>query len=274
MDCQLAHHRPTHLSILSGSRKRASPCSQQLRVGTVLRSRAYLRFEGNADGNCHSRWPRYPVPSFYMEHVMRTKNLVVAAALVFCVAGAYCQNAPLGAADGPLFHFTEKPGSYAVGLKVVDQYDFSRTYRPRVDALGKSTVGERARPLQTLIWYPAEKSGEKPMTVGDYSDLLPTETSFDKPKLWGEWKSWIDGMKPTLKDSLWAVRDAKAVNERFPLIIYAPSFSAMSWENADLCEYLASHGYVVVASTDMGASARVMTNDWKGSTRRRGTSRS
>ena len=99
---------------------------------------------------------------------------------------------------------------------------------------------------------------------GDYTELLATETSFDKPKLWGEWKSWIDGMKPTLKDSLWAVRDAKAVNERFPLIIYAPSFSAMSWENADLCEYLASHGYVVVASTDMGASARVMTNDLEG----------
>jgi dienelactone hydrolase len=28
----------------------------------------------------------------------------------------------------------------------------------------------------------------------------------------------------------------------------------MSWENADLCEYLASHGYVVVASPDMGAN--------------------
>ena len=27
-------------------------------------------------------------------------------------------------------------------------------------------------------------------------------------------------------------------------------------ENADLCEYLASHGYVVIASPDMGASTR------------------
>jgi pimeloyl-ACP methyl ester carboxylesterase len=54
------------------------------------------------------------------------------------------------------------------------------------------------------------------------------------------------------------------VNEKFPLVIYAPSFSAMSWENVDLCEYLASHGYVVVASTDLGATARVMTNDLEG----------
>jgi tetratricopeptide (TPR) repeat protein len=195
---------------------------------------------------------------------LRTGNFVVAAVLVICVAGGRGQTAPVDAGDGPLFHFTAEPGPYAVGLKVVDQYDFSRTYRPKIDAEGKPTVGERARPLQTLIWYPAEKSGKKPMTVEDYSELLATETSFDKPKLWGEWKSWIDGMKPTLKDSLWAVRDATAVSEKFPLVIYAPSFSAMSWENADLCEYLATHGYVVVATMDMGATARVMTNDLEG----------
>src|SRR5882757_3688283 len=140
---------------------------------------------------------------------------------------------------GPLFHFTEPMGPYGVGLKVVEQYDFSRTWRSAVDAMGKPYVGERARPLQTVIWYPAEKSGRKPMTVQDYSDLLATETSFDKPELSPDSKQWIDGMKPTLKDSLWAVRDAKAVTVRFPLVIYAPSLTSMSWENADLCEYLA-----------------------------------
>jgi tetratricopeptide (TPR) repeat protein len=195
---------------------------------------------------------------------MRIKDLVVAAVLLLRVASGHGQTAPMGAGDGPLFHFTQERGPHAVGLKIVDQYDFSRTYLPKVDALGKPTVGERARPLQTLIWYPAESSGKKPMTVGDYSDLLATETSFDTPKLWGEWKAWINGMKPTLKDSLWAVRDAPAVNKKFPLVIYAPSFSAMSWENVDLCEYLASHGYVVVASPDMGATVRVMTNDLVG----------
>jgi pimeloyl-ACP methyl ester carboxylesterase len=38
----------------------------------------------------------------------------------------------------------------------------------------------------------------------------------------------------------------------------------MSWQNADLCEYLASHGYVVIASPDMGATTRVMTLDIAG----------
>jgi tetratricopeptide (TPR) repeat protein len=178
------------------------------------------------------------------------------------LAGA--QMKPVPQVEGPLFRFTEKPGTYAVGLRVVDQYDYSRTYRPKIDAEGKPTVGERARPLQTLIWYPAEKSGKRPMTVGDYGELLATETSFDKPELSPDWKQWVEGMKPTLKDSLWAVRDAKAVGGRFPVVIYAPSFSSMAWENVDLCEYLASNGYVVVASPDMGATSRGMTGDLGG----------
>ena len=64
--------------------------------------------------------------------------------------------------------------------------------------------------------------------------------------------------------ALWAVRDAPPAPGRFPVVIYAPSFSAMSWENADLCEYLASHGYVVMASPDMGATSREMTADLAG----------
>jgi dienelactone hydrolase len=193
---------------------------------------------------------------------MRLKGLVAAVLVVGWVGVAGAQTKP--AADGPLFRFTEKPGMYAVGLKVVEQYDFSRTYRPKVNAEGKPTVGERARPVQTLVWYPAEKSGKKPMTVEDYTKLLAAETSFDKPELSSDWKQWIDAMKPTLKDSLWAVRDAKAVAGKFPLVVYAPSYSSMSWENADLCEYLASHGFVVVASPDMGFASRGMTPDLVG----------
>jgi tetratricopeptide (TPR) repeat protein len=193
---------------------------------------------------------------------MRLKGVVAAVLVAGWVGVAGAQTKPVP--DGPLFRFTEKPGMYAVGLKVVEQYDFSRTYRSKVNADGKPTVGERARPVQTLVWYPAEKSGKKPMTVEDYTKLLATETSFDKPELSSDWKQWVDAMKPTLKDSLWAVRDAKAVAGKFPLVIYAPSYSSMSWENADLCEYLASHGFVVVASPDMGFASRGMTPDLVG----------
>lgn len=162
------------------------------------------------------------------------------------------------------FIFDQKPGAYAVGLKVVDQYDYSRTWGPAVDDLGKPVSGERARPLQTLIWYPAEKTAGKPMTVGDYFALLETETSFDKPHLPIYWQDWKTGLAPAMQDALWAVRDAPAVAGHYPVVIYAPSFGSMAWENADLCEFLASNGYVVLATGALGAESRDMTNDLAG----------
>jgi dienelactone hydrolase/predicted negative regulator of RcsB-dependent stress response len=195
---------------------------------------------------------------------MRSKVFAVAYLLIALVVVAHARSAPVVVSGNQRFHFTEKPGPDAVGLKVVEQYDFSRSYRSITDEVGKPYQGERARPLQTLIWYPAENNSGKPMMVGDYGDLLATETSFGKPELTADWKQWIDGMKPTLKDSMGAVRNAPLLAGRFPVVIYAPSLSSMSWENADLCEFLASHGYVVVASPDMGATSRDMTTNLVG----------
>lgn len=63
---------------------------------------------------------------------------------------------------------------------------------------------------------------------------------------------------------MWAMRDAKPADGHYPVLIYAPSDSSVSWENADLCEYLASHGYVVLASPSMGVATRDMTDDLEG----------
>ncbi len=176
-------------------------------------------------------------------------------ALVSCLASAQ---------TAPPFHLTEQPSPHAVGLKVVEQYDYTRTFHSPTDVLGKPYTGERARPIQTLIWYPAESSKASKMTVADYGKLLAAETDFANPHLSSDSQGWIKSMTPTLKDSLWAVSNAAPVAGHFPVVIYAPSFSSMSWENADLCEYLASHGYVVIASTDMGATTRNMTTDIPG----------
>jgi dienelactone hydrolase len=164
----------------------------------------------------------------------------------------------LQAQQAPLFHFEPKPGPYGVGLKVVQQYDHSRVYRSATDELGKPYKGDRDRPLQTLVWYPATEGTAKPMTVKDYVDLLPAETEFEHPHAWDGLKDLIDGMKPSYASSMMSVRDAKAASGHFPVVIYSPSLDAMSWENADLCEYLASHGYVVIATPDLGAKTRAM----------------
>jgi dienelactone hydrolase len=63
---------------------------------------------------------------------------------------------------------------------------------------------------------------------------------------------FTSGIRPTYPDPLAATRGALPISQRFPVVIYAPSFSSNAWENADLCEYLASFGYVVIASPGMG----------------------
>jgi predicted dienelactone hydrolase len=150
-----------------------------------------------------------------------------------------------------------------VGLKVVDQYDRTRAY-PARPAKGPSnvSVGEDARPLQTLVWYPAMQSADKPMTVGDYVKLADAELDFNAPDEKGN--KWRSRLLASSDIPLWAVRGAKAAEGRYPVLIYAPSDSSISWENADLCEYLASNGYVVLASPSMGTSTRDMTDDLEG----------
>lgn len=182
---------------------------------------------------------------------------------LFGTAFAVFARTPPRAADPtPHFALTQPFGPHAVGLKVVDQYDYARVYRARVDSLGQPTRGERARPLQTLVWYPAEASATAPVTVGDYAKLVETETHFDAPDT--AKKPWIAQMGASLTAPMHAVRDAPLAAGRYPVVIYAPSLSSTAWENADLCEYLASHGYVVIASPSLGVSTRDMTDDLAG----------
>jgi hypothetical protein len=96
-------------------------------------------------------------------------------------------------------------------------------------------MGEIARPLQTLIWYPSSKSTGEPMTVGDYTQLSNTEIHFNAPDE-NENRS-RSLLKASFNIRLWAVLDAKPTKGDYPILIYVPSDS-VSWENADLCEYL------------------------------------
>jgi len=180
------------------------------------------------------------------------------------------------AADG--FTFSIAPGPHAVGVKVVQQYDRSRQYKTEIDlATGEPAKGERARPVQTLVWYPAARGG-KPVTYRDYLDTVPTEDEFTRSpaEVRRMTDGRIDGNAAGHRDALLrdiarpqlAVRDARPEggksDGKFPVVIYAPSYSAYAIENTDLCELLASHGYIVLSSPSLGAHARSMTTDLEG----------
>lgn len=167
-------------------------------------------------------------------------------------------------------------GPYGVGLHIVQQYDYSRAFKEKVDILtGQPAKGERARPIQTIIWYPAQKGG-KPVTYRDYVLTESTEEKFDLAP--AEIKKIFDltitnekyyglnddQMEKALNHQMAAVKDAAPLHEKFPLVIYAPSFGASAQENVDLCELLASQGYVVIASPSVGQNTRAMTKDLEG----------
>lgn len=179
-------------------------------------------------------------------------NMRFVAVLLLCLAFASMARAqplPPFKSDAPL-------GAYSVGFRVVEQYDSSRAFPP--EGAGNSMTEKR--PIQTLIWYPASISPGKPLVWGDYVVLSDTEVSFRKPA-----SQSYNGFKSlaAMGEAMAAVRDAKPAPGRFPVVIYAPSFSSGAWENAELCEYLASWGYVVIASPGMGVGHK-STHDLAG----------
>jgi dienelactone hydrolase len=178
-----------------------------------------------------------------------------------------------GAAD--TFTFSNQPGPYPVGVQVKAQYDYSRVYLPPFNLVtGQPETHERARPIQSITWYPAKSRG-KPLTFRDYLVTKATEDAF-----WlspAEVQRAVDqdiagntaGLPPATArqvpaQPMWGSRDAPTASGKFPVVIYAPSHSAYAVENVDLCEYLASHGYIVIASRSMGPRTTAMTTDLEG----------
>lgn len=184
--------------------------------------------------------------------------------------------APVVASGESHFTRTNPAGPHPVGLRVIEQYDHSRGYLGATDPYnGQTTTGERARPVQTLVWYPAEKDSGHEMNVGGYLELGGTSDKFpvtpgERQRLEARYvTTWTGALSPDrakaeLAAPMSARRDATASPGKFPVIIYAPSYRAPAFENADLCEFLASHGYVVVASPSIGQSPEGMKDDLEG----------
>ena len=158
-------------------------------------------------------------------------------------------------------------GPYAVGLRVVQQYDYSRILDKQIDVFGMEASVGPARPIQTFVWYPAKRTSAVPMQVADYHQVSLADIDFTFSSLEGEKRraSWMAGpQKAQYGASTLALRGASPADGSFPVVIYAPSFAASAYENLDLCEYLASYGYVVIASRSLGARSVMMTDDIEG----------
>lgn len=77
---------------------------------------------------------------------------------------------------------------------------------------------------------------QKRATLLRFRRYLPTEEAFDR----------------TFSQSMGAKRDAEALPGTFPVVVYGPSQGGSAFDNAVLCEFLASHGYIVASVASKG----------------------
>ena len=152
-----------------------------------------------------------------------------------------------------------KAGNYSVGFKTLLKYDRSRMNKEKTDIEGKPLQGNRFRPVEISIWYPAVKGGT-PMKFEDYLYVRQNFQGEIENKILSnnEKQSIIRNFKESrlraganekalddfLKADLPVLYDAPFAEGKFPVIIM-PS-GAYQLDNAALCEFLASHGYIAV----------------------------
>ncbi|MBZ0270515.1 hypothetical protein K8I61_00650 [bacterium] len=129
-------------------------------------------------------------------------------------------------------------GPFAVGVTTIFVTDPSRY----------ETWGKMDRTLPIEVWYPSNGGGGRVNTMPDMVGGMPG---------WG--MAVLHAVYQENFDILWAVttaarRDAEWAESpsRFPVILFSHGLTAIRFQNYHLCEYLASHGFVVVAPDHYG----------------------
>jgi predicted dienelactone hydrolase len=176
---------------------------------------------------------------------------------VFAVFFLSAVKFPANGQDGIEPRFMPSPGPNRVGFRTANLYDDSRPPALNADPAPQST----GRRIQMFEWYPADMGG-KDMSILDYWRIEESSGEID----WHRQELPQDILLgfASSKSPMLAKLDAPPKQERFPVLIYAPSLSASPVENADLCEFLASQGYLVLASHSLGADTKLMTDDIDG----------
>jgi len=160
-------------------------------------------------------------------------------------------------AQPPLWHGL-KPGPYPVGFRVLWRHDFSRTW---------GNGAETARPVRISVWYPSNSSiRTKPMPYSGYLNVAVPDPTFDQvakgvaqydlESVRNFFPGNADLFNKLLAAPTYAHVNAKPSSGKFPLVVYSLGQNDHTLENIVLWEYLASHGFVVVAVPHIGTSPR------------------
>lgn len=178
--------------------------------------------------------------------------------LLLLIASSYA-NAQTPASWGDL-----KSGSYPVGFKFIYKYDYSRSWKAKEDANGYPQAEGRGRLIRISVWYPAKNRPYAPKIL--YRDYMPStgedSASAELNRLLEQRD--VSNLRASLKEEefnnlvlmrMAAVRNAVPQSGTFPLIIYSAGLNNSSQDNVVLCEYLASHGYIVITVPQLGTTS-------------------
>lgn len=171
-----------------------------------------------------------------------------------------------------------------VGFKYITYFDSSRTYNLKFSEREKNNGKSiDPRPIIIGMWYPTKSDGhEKSMTYGEYLKIDNQYDSMDvfikrleKYNTSNSFYYMFTGSPSTLftlnkkrkfkfhmNRSIPVHKNATPIEDRFPLVIYHAGLGGTLNDNTILCEYLASHGYVVVTSSFLPIDYHDIEIDW------------
>jgi len=164
--------------------------------------------------------------------------------------------------------FELEKGTYPVGFSSYKVYDHSMKY-----ALGQDSI---SRPLLIHLWYPSrENRNSVALDYKHYIDLIAQRENYGisgtdiDNNSYNYVKAYSDFAKNnfdldtgiTTRQILASPVSARSglplqINDPvFPLLIYAPSNGKASVQNHMICEYLASHGFMILSVASAGPNS-------------------
>ena len=157
-----------------------------------------------------------------------------------------------------------KPGKYPVGFQLREVIDFSRVYPSGLS--GRLT----SRVIRVYLWYPAQSADKQPMRLKDYvnmavADFFPEDRIQQDQNDSSFWpvplKKGISKqlLAKILKENTISSKDVPEAKGPFPLIVLGQGLYYESpLSHFILCEFLASHGYVVATCPLVGSHYRLV----------------
>ncbi len=159
------------------------------------------------------------------------------------------------------------PGKYGVGFKLIEYADYSRSAL-NSPLLKDFSSENNSRSIRMYMWYPSNIANKKHNILKDFflksvedfgrikDESLLENMVFNSPQFNRISKSKI---KIILEQECISIDNAEVAEGKFPVIIVGQGYNYESpISHLILCEYLASHGYIVVTSPLLGTYSKAV----------------